>query len=312
MPCYHPIVGWRSVVPNANGNYYITFKPGEGLIGLSMSVPCGQCIGCRLERSRQWAIRCLHEASLYSSNIFITLTLDNDHLPSDGSLSVKVFQDFMKRLRQYAHRELKRDGVRFFHCGEYGETFGRPHYHACIFNFDFPDKYRFSTSNGLPLYRSDILEKLWPFGHSLIGSVTFDSAAYVARYIMKKKFGKSAWIHYSDIDWNSGEVLFERRPEYVTMSRRPGIGRNWISEYMDDTYKDDFIVLNGGRKVLPPKYYDSQFEIVNPSGLERVKNSRKRNALKHADNNTAERLRVREIVLASKLKCVPRKLDGDL
>ena len=100
-----------------------------------LQLPCGQCVGCRLERSRQWVVRCIHEASLYENNCFLTLTYSDDCLPNGNDLIYRHFQLFMKRLR-------KRFGsnIRFYMCGEYGDLFGRPHYHACLFNFDAPDK----------------------------------------------------------------------------------------------------------------------------------------------------------------------------
>ena len=118
---------------------------------------------------------------MYDDNCFITLTYSNQHIPADGSLDVRVFQKFMKRLRKRFG-----DGIRFYHCGEYGSLLGRPHYHACLFNFDFPDKYLWKENNGQKLYRSPSLEELWPYGYSSIGTVTFESAAYVARYILKR------------------------------------------------------------------------------------------------------------------------------
>ena len=120
-------------------------------------MPCGQCIGCRLERSRQWAIRCVHEASLWPDNCFVTLTFDDDNIISSGSLVKADFQKFMKRLRKRFGK-----GVRYFHCGEYGDLLGRPHHHACLFNFSFPDRYLWSSSGGVNLYRSPTLEELWP------------------------------------------------------------------------------------------------------------------------------------------------------
>jgi hypothetical protein len=309
MACYSPLQGYRSAELTKLGKRKIVFSSSLAIDTsklFQITVSCGQCIGCRLERSRQWAIRCMHEAKLHDDNCFITLTYRDDCLPKGNTLVMRDFQLFMKRLR-------KRFGnsIRFFHCGEYGEKFGRPHYHACLFNFDFPDKVLWKKSNGMSLFTSAILDELWPYGFSTIGSVTFESAAYVARYIMKKKFGDNARLHYADIDFSTGELLFERKPEYVTMSRRPGIGKKWIDSYMDDTYKDDFIVLDGGKKVRPPRYYDSQYELFSPSDYQRIKNLRKRNSVKFADNNTPDRLHVREIVLRSKLKSLPRNLDDN-
>ena len=118
MPCYSPIKGYRSKVLSPNGKRTIVFKPNLGFVDLPVLVPCGQCCGCRLERSRQWAIRCTHEASLHENNCFITLTFNDDNLPSDKSLDVRHFQLFMKRLRKQFG-----SNIRYYHCGEYGENF---------------------------------------------------------------------------------------------------------------------------------------------------------------------------------------------
>ena len=136
MPCYNPLKGYRSRTLNASGKRSIVFNLREGYVDQPIEVPCGQCIGCRLERSRQWAVRCVHEASLYKNNCFVTLTYSDDKLPSDGSLHFDHFQKFMKRLRRFYDDSR----IRFFHCGEYGEQYSRPHYHCCLFNFDFVDK----------------------------------------------------------------------------------------------------------------------------------------------------------------------------
>ena len=318
MPCYNPLQAFQSKSLKNNGKREILFK-----ISLrnrfsyeKIQLPCGQCVGCRLERSRQWAVRCMHEASLYENNCFITLTYDNEHLPKDGSLDVREFQLFMKRFRdrcQGLSSVVDDDGnvsypIRFYHCGEYGEKFKRPHYHACIFNYDFPDKQLFKINNGFRLYTSKLLQDLWPFGFSTIGDVTFESAAYVARYIMKKKFGKDAWVHYAEIDWNTGEILGQRKPEYTTMSRRPGIGKDWLDKYFADVYPSDFVLVNG-KRCKPPRYYDSQFEIHYPSDFSALKQARRDNSKKFESNNTPQRLRVREQVQLARLNMLPRNLE---
>lgn len=195
----------------------------------------------------------------------------------------------MKRLRKKFG-----EGARYFHCGEYGSKLGRPHYHACLFNFDFPDKtYWRKTPQGFPVFRSKILEKLWPYGQSEIGAVTFESAAYVARYIMDKQNISDAsdasavqkyYDHYEWLDTSTGELIL-RAPEYVTMSRRPGIGQGWFQKYHTDVYPSDFVVI-AGRKMRPPKYYDSQYEILDPHDMEGIKYQRYLDAQKHMDNNT--------------------------
>lgn len=276
---------------------------------MPMTIPCGGCLGCRLERSRQWAIRCIHEASLHAQNSFITLTYNDEHLPENNSLYKPHFQKWMKRLRKrYAHKT-----IRYYMCGEYGPKLGRPHFHVCLFGFDFDDKKRWKkTPHGDILYRSKKLEDLWTdpktgksMGYSSIGEVTFKSAAYVARYIMDKKTGEQALTHYNQIDPDTGEILSERRPEYTDMSRRPGIGKSWFEKYHTDVYPRDELYLRDGRILKPPKYYDTQFELMSPKEFELLKAKRKRASKHNAHNNTRDRLDVREeiqTIKASRLK----------
>lgn len=298
MPCYHPLKAFKTFA----GDIVFQESRRRNIVS-SLTLSCGQCVGCRLRRSGQWAARCYHEASMYDNNCFITLTYSNESLPFNRSLDLVAFQKFMKRLRKRFGQ-----GIRFFHCGEYGDLTLRPHYHACLFNFDFPDKYRWRKSpTGHYLYRSPALEELWPFGHSEIGTVTFESAAYVARYIMKKVNGDAAELHYSFIDPETGEI-FDRLPEYVTMSRRPGIGHAWFLKYVDDVYPHDYVVIDG-RKMLPPKYYDGQFELIDALAMDEIRFAREERAKDFACNTTPDRLRVRELVQLRRLENLPRTLE---
>lgn len=301
MPCYSPLEGFRSKTVGSNGKRPIVFNAKDGYRDRPVQLPCGQCIGCRLERSRQWAIRCVHEASLYENNCFITLTYRTP--PAGNSLHLPDFQKFMKRLRK-----AKSQTIRFYHCGEYGEKLDRPHYHALLFNYR-PDDLKLFKMTGknqdTPLYRSEELERLWTFGHSSVGDVTFESAAYTARYIMKKQTGEHSQNHYEWIDPETGEV-HDRQPEYTTMSRRPGIGLPWLKKYETDVYPDDFIVLNN-QKIKPPKAYDNYHEAQDEKSLGKIKAARIRQAKNHSDNNTVDRLKVRETVQHARLGLLPRK-----
>lgn len=305
MTCYHPLHGFRSKIVNpTTGKRSIVFSQKLGFVDLPVTLPCGRCIGCRLEKSRQWAVRCLHEASLYSDNCFITLTYDEKHLPKDGSLHLSHFQKFMKRLRKKFG-----DKIRFFHCGEYGDQNRRPHYHACIFNFDFPDRKLWKTRDGVRLYTSEILHDLWPFGYNVIGDVTFESAAYVARYITKKITGDRAKDHYTTIDPRTGEIC-ELKPEYTTMSRRPGIGSDWFVKYLEDVYPRDFVVVRG-KKQKPPKAYDRYLEKVKPAEYEIIKACRIHDALELEFENSYDRLNVKEIIKISKFKQLKRGYENE-
>lgn len=286
MPCFRPLQAWRSKTVNENGNRPLVFNRKDGYSDLEVQVPCGQCIGCRIDRSRMWALRCVHEAQLHEDNCFITLTYNDENLPADNSLNVKHWQLFMKRLRKKYG-----DGIRFFHCGEYGSQLGRPHYHACIFGFDFQDKTPWKREKDVVLYRSEALEKLWPYGYATVGEVTFQSAAYVARYILKKITGEAAKEHYEFPD-QFGE-LHPIKPEYVTMSRRPGLGKGWFDLYLEDVYPHDYVV-HDGKKHKVPRAYDNLFEAIDPNCMAKIKSKRVARAKEHSHNNTLKRLRDRE------------------
>lgn len=247
----------------SDGSVTFVSRNKQGVIG-DLELPCGQCIGCRLERSRQWAMRCLHEASLYDQNSFITLTYDSANVPYGGSLNYSDFQKFMKRLRKRASTN-----VRFYVGGEYGEVNQRPHFHACLFGYDFPDKvYYKKTSSGEKIYTSALLESLWPFGLCSVGNVTFDSAAYIARYCVSKVTGDLAQSHYESVT-DDGEII-QRVPEFNHMSLKPGIGRPWLDKYLTDVYPRDYVVVNGV-KTKPPAYYDKIFEKLNPDDFDEIR-----------------------------------------
>lgn len=262
MPCFHPLKAWQSIKPNENGKYPVFFTPSEKPhFYKEIQIPCGQCVGCRLERSRVWAVRCIAEKHLHDQACFITLTYNPaQSLQRQTTLVPKDYVDFMKRFRE----RVAPQKVRFFHCGEYGSEGGRPHHHAIIFGYDFiEDRKLLTLSNGLPVYRSPLLEELWPFGFSSIGEVTFESCAYVARYIMKKQTGKG-----SD-DFYKGKV-----PEYVTMSRRPGIGKGFFDLYGASIYANDSLVIRDGLKVRPPRYFDQLYEANHQEQFQKVKERR--------------------------------------
>lgn len=208
-------------------------------------VPCGQCYACRVARSRDWATRCVLEARAYGDkNSFITLTYDDEHLPSDMSLHKEDFQKFMKRLRKNTGQK-----IRYFMCGEYGSLFERPHFHACLFGYKPDDLQLWSVREGVKLYRSPMIEKCWKFGFSTVGDVTYESAAYVARYVLKKMTGECAEEHYHG-----------RLPEYTNMSLKPGIGTAYFERYCQETYERDYVIIRDGIKCKVPRYFDDIYD----------------------------------------------------
>lgn len=280
VPCYHPQAAWRT--PSTGSVVFV----GAGQLS-NLRLPCGQCIGCRLERSRQWAVRCYHESKFHPYNCFVTLTYDEANLPDYGSLSLRDHQLFMKRLR-------KRHDVRFYMCGEYGPLNGRPHYHYCLFGYHFPDRVPFGSGFDL----SHELRSLWPFGNSSVGDLTFDSACYTSGYITQKLTGAKA-KEYEVIDPDTGEIV-QKTPPFNQMSRRGGIGRDFFDKYHDEMYPNDYVVIKG-KKAKPPRFYDKLFEKMDNDQMELVRLQRELDAQLRYLDNTPARLAVREQVTQANL-----------
>lgn len=269
--------------------YYPDYYMNDELSEACIRVPCGQCIECRLASSREWALRIMLEAQAYEHNYFLTLTYNDDNLPlidefdtltgelvpDVPTLDKSALSGYIKRLRDHVKREYGVDGVRFFGCGEYGELYGRPHYHVCLMNMpDLSDDLVFFKREGdINLYRSSFLESSWldktyrlPLGFSTVGELTWDSAAYTARYIMKKQLGKSsakAFLAEREALDLPGSVI--KQPEFVLMSRRPGIARQYYVDHSDELYDHDTIVAKFGDRVYqvkPPRYFDTLYDNV--------------------------------------------------
>lgn len=303
MPCYHPITGFRARSGDAGRRRGVVYSARTGFRDLPVrGIPCGQCIGCRVEKQRQWSVRLMHEASLHEQNSFVTLTYNDQHLPPYGSLRKRDFQLFLKRLR----KQIEPRKIRYFHVGEYGED-GRPHYHALLFGIDFSEDRFVHTMRGEHFtFRSPLLEKCWTYGFSEIGSVTEGSARYVAKYCLKKVTGKKADDVYTRFDDESGELV-PIEHEYATMSRRPGIGYGWFEKYQDETYRDDSVVV-GGKEMLPPRYYDDKFKEVDPERFAELQEARQ--GKRRREDETDARLAVREKVRMSRLSTFTK--DGSL
>lgn len=265
-------------------------------LGDVLQIPCGQCAECRLKRSREWAVRCMHEASLHRDNCFLTLTYSGDSIHS-VSLKYKHFSDFLKRLRS----RFPKDKISFFACGEYGETNPvtkcidggkyRAHFHALLFNFNFPDRVPCRLLGSADMFNSAILDSTWGHGACKIGEVTFESAAYVARYAMKKVTGDLAKAAYTIIT-PDGEMI-ERTPEMLVMSKRPAIGKLWFERFGAHVYYRDKVVARG-KEMQPPRYYDKLLpEVVR--GM--VQRDRAAKGALRSEDNTDSRNNVRDVVV---------------
>ncbi len=292
MACYSPLSGYKD--PISNGLvFYRTSTP--------LQVACGQCLGCRIDRTLMWAMRIVHEAHLHERNCFITLTYrnrdecnaeelrDGYYVPKDYSLNKKHFQKFIKRVRKHFPQKIK-----YFHCGEYGDENLRPHYHACLFNCTFEDQEIYDNTEGRGLYSSPTLERLWPYGFSTIAELNFETASYTAGYILKKITGKKALDEYLRSDEYG--VAFWVTPPYVTMSlghKAPGgIGAQFYEKYKTDFFPSDESPVPGkGIIKKVPRYYTNLLERTEPGLLGLVKEKRAEFIGKHAADFTPERLK---------------------
>lgn len=305
--CHFPMSARRSSTMNPETRKFgITFSGTRALIeGSKVMLPCGVCLGCRVDRAAGWAIRSNHEAKMVQSegreSAFITLTFDDEHLPDDNSLRKFHFQNFMKRLRK-AIAPLK---VRYLACGEYGSKKGRAHYHAILFGYGFPDRKVWrQTERGERVYVSAQLTELWPFGFHEIGSVTFQSSRYVAAYVMKKRSpGKGD--KYDDFYVRSspvtGEVV-EVEPEFQLVSNDPGLGKTWFDKFKADVYPSDFVIVDGKRHKVP-RFYDKQ---LSEEEFEEVRKRRRVEARKRVEDRSFERRSVIAECNALKMRRLPR------
>ncbi len=235
---------------------------------------------------------------MHERNCFLTLTIDDAHMPADQSINPRHWQLFAKRLRTW------QGPFRYYHCGEYGERTERPHYHALIFGHDFEEDRVFhkQTRGGHNLYICEELDNLWKLGHVYIGELTLQSAAYTARYTMKKltddpdrtKKQYASRKYGERVCPQTGLIEYYRKPPYSTMSLKPGIGEPWFAEFGSDVFPGDQVVTANGQQSRVPRYYDYLLERDNPQLLEELKAQRHRSGKKHEANNTWQRLKTRD------------------
>lgn len=292
MPCTSPLKAWR----NLSGNIVFHCSLREERLFEPLSLPCGQCTSCRLAHSREWAVRCVHESQMHESNCFITLTYRDECLPWSEfgypTLDRRDVTLFLKRLRKaIAPRK-----IRYFGCGEYGTKFSRPHYHLVIFGYDFPDKHLYKAGR-FNLFNSELLSECWQLGHAVIAGFSFESAAYTARYCVKKINGSHAAEYYHD-----------RVPEFSMSSNRPGIGASFFQRYSADIIFEDKVVSRGGKASKPPRYYDKLLGRMDPELLERNKQRRKDDVVELPE----ERLKQLEKFNLIKFNNMMRKYENGL
>lgn len=304
MACFKPLHGIRMPqylapgVPNPRAGQYLVYSymehrepyldPYTGEYIEEITIGCGKCVGCFLDKSREWAVRISCEASEYpeESNWFATLTYanagdalrrptfnDDDAMVLDKTHPTLWFKSIREGYNRYFGDmpDFNADvGLRYYLAGEYGDHSYRPHYHVCMLNFPLPDVELIGrTATGNQLFRSPYLDRKWQRGHITLGRLTYKSAAYAARYCMKKANGLTS-AQYESIGLE---------PEYTVMSRRPGIGYHYINENGARIYSTDSVVLPSTRGKSanankPPKYFDDKYALIDPSAVAKAKAKR--------------------------------------
>jgi hypothetical protein len=259
-----------------------------------MLIPCGQCIGCRIQQREDWTTRIELEARQWPKEQvwFITLTYDDDHVPGmilrTGELLRKVqyvwkpgekspesvqtllytdVQKFLKRLRKAYKKKL-----RFFCAGEYGEQTARPHYHMILYGWEPTDLKQLYKIHHNGYYTSEWLEKLWGNGQIQIAQAVPETYRYVAGYVTKKMYeidGQKANVYYK---------LGQQKP-FACMSLKPGLGDSYYQEHKEEIWRQGYIQCTNGKQAQIPRYYEKMMEKENAKRLWRIKQNRQRKAI---------------------------------
>ena len=327
MSCTNPLTAWKYGVTK-NGKQALTFREppeAEGEFEIQL-VPCGKCEHCRVNQSRDWATRVFHEMQINPIGCFVTLTINDASMIKKSftrqekrngkeveveypaySVYPRTLQLFIKRLRKaIAIKEGRKkhyQKFKYLACGEYGESYLRPHYHLVIMGYDFPDKKHWQVSDsGAPIYRSRLLESTWTYGYSSIGEANWRTAAYIARYTLKKRKDPQA---YQRINTETGEI-HNLRPEFLLMSK--GIGQDWWNKYRVDTDKD-YLIVDGDKTVRVPRYYDKLREKFDSESLAEIKAEREKEAIKRQAEDIDTRKLARREVKAAQVKMLKRSIE---
>lgn len=333
MACYHPLIAQRRKhekgVPHiiAKNNDYSDateyFHLQKSSVFDTWQIPCGKCIGCRLDYAKEWANRCYLESTMKSPNWFVTLTYDDAHLPmnylftdeeclSVNSLKKDDLSGFIKRLRRhYDYHNIPND-LSFYACGEYGSNFFRPHYHILLFGIPINDLVYHSTKNGFITYNSPTFDSLWKRGFVTINEFSYETASYVARYMLKKQKGDAS-IQYSNLD-----IV----PEFSQMSRNPGIAQSYYSTHKDEIFNNGYISVKTAKGVFHekvPKYFMRLLEKDDPKEFFKIKKARQeqfyadleRNAIfKTSELTNCEQRLVDEFTKLSQIKALRRDFES--
>lgn len=286
MPCYRPL---RARQEREGAPVRLLPPLGDA----NLQLPCGKCVGCRKRRAREWALRCVHEASLHDHKCFVTLTYDPEHFPENGFLRPDHLRLFLMRVRNAArrrsHPDLLGNRLRFFAVGEYGDNTYRAHYHALLFGVDFADLVEIPRKRGPKIYNSATLRKLWGMGNVSTAPFTTRTAAYAAQYAIKKQ---------SKFDWRLHDELGEVAPQpFMRCSRNPGLGFWWLWRWGADAQHG--VIHHDGSPYSLPRYYREKLKADCPEMYAHGKELAKAHAIaaKSASLAAGEAIALRKLAL---------------
>lgn len=273
MPCYSPLKAWYR--PGHPAKFE---KPNDSKLWTPGVMNCRHCIGCKTETIQEWTNRAVFESQIHKENMFLTLTYGDEHLPTGFDLIPDHVSSFIKKMRVWISRNVPENPkIKFRVAGEYGESYGRPHYHFLIHGWMPPDLVKLKQKQGKWTFKSEIIENIWKKGHNVIGNVEPESAAYVNQYISKKFVSTEEKMddYYTIVDPYTGEKI-RRHPEFARTSQ--GYGKSFYEKFKSDLYPHGFGVVKGNR-VKIPKYFDELYKAESPESYENYKEQRKKEAI---------------------------------
>lgn len=261
MTCYHPIPAMQE-----GGRVYL----GRPLVDTNLQLPCGTCIGCRQNRAMHWALRCHLEAQNHLDTCVTTLTYDDHYLPP--TIRRADLQLWLKRLR-------KNRKIRYYACGEYGEQFGRPHYHAILFGLNAETK---------------SIDNAWQRGITRTDNASIEAINYITSYTAKKAgwyINRKRLNREERLDPETGELYTWEAP-FQIMSRRPGLGSHAKRYYQSWA----LYAISNGTKLNVPRFYKTAWEqLSNNTEKEENEYQKYKHALqRHEHQLTEQQLETKE------------------